>query len=609
MNDLIKKTIYEKAINHSRRAISDILAEKLRIKSRIKDLRERLQKGNLEDPDVVVTLVIHQLEHEKQLSYSENVPYFVRCDVKFDDSSKTETLFFGRFAFREDSIFSWVAPASSIRFESPGEISYILPNGKKRMGTLLRKDQYMIIDREIFFLSSEATNYERELIYQKHFTERKVGFILPEIVEQMEKAQDTIIRSHYFGSFLISGAAGSGKTTLALHRVAYLVQSPETEKTFNPSKITVFVQDASTKKYFSGLLPELGIYRVNITTFDEWAMKILGITTMEFVKRYGKTEMEKDIYEHSKNLALQSLNIVMSGTQIERILKTVYGNFMSYDQKQLLHQQLQDGILDRFDLTILLRIKLLQEKMLLETVEKFKKQKSTGKYTKTITKQPINYSLIVIDEAENYLKEQIGLIKGCIDPTTNAVIYVGDLVQRTMLWTLKDWKDVNEKFQEERKVVLQKVYRNTKQILKYIQNNGFKVEIPENIKNGEDVIEKTFRNKLEEIKFVKEILKENAKNTIGILAKTEEYLEEYKKQFSMNEKLFIMIINEAQGVEFDTVILVGMNDKLFKNHDQNVELIKERRKVNRDLIYVALTRAMNYLYVCGNKKLQNLLSV
>ncbi|MEK6885100.1 MAG: hypothetical protein AABY22_36045, partial [Nanoarchaeota archaeon] len=258
MNDLIKKEIYEKAINHSKRVVNDISVEKLRIKALIKDFRERLQKGNLEDPEVIVALLIHQLEHEKQLDYAENSPYFVRCDVKFDDNSKIETLYFGRFAFREDSVFSWVAPASLIRFESPGEISYILPNGKKRMGTLLRKDQYMIIDREIFFLSSEATNYERELIYQKHFTEQKIGFVLPEIVEQMEKAQDTIIRSHYFGSFLISGAAGSGKTTLALHRIAYLVQSPETEKIFNPSKITVFVQDASTKKYFSGLLPELG---------------------------------------------------------------------------------------------------------------------------------------------------------------------------------------------------------------------------------------------------------------------------------------------------------------------------------------------------------------
>ena len=368
----------------------------------------------------------------------------------------------------------------------------MLPNGNKRTGVLVRKDQYMIIDRQIFFLSSEALDYKRELVYQKHFTEQKPGFILPEIVEQMEKAQDTIIRSHYFGSFLVSGAAGSGKTTLALHRVAYLVQSPETEKMFNPSSIIVFVQDVSTKKYFSSLLPELGIYRVKITTFDEWAMRILGISSMSFIKRYGKTELEKDAYEYSKNAALLSIKISSSENKIEEKLKKVYGNFLSSEQKKLFNQQLNECYLDRFDLTILLKLKFLQDKIILEDVEKFKKIKNSSKYSKKIVKQPINYSLIVLDEAENYLKEQVSLIKTCISTKTNAVIYVGDLIQQTMLLTLKDWSEVHEKFEEERKVVLNKVYRNTRQILKYIQDTGFKTEIPINIKNGELVIEKIF---------------------------------------------------------------------------------------------------------------------
>ena len=54
---------------------------------------------------------------------------------------------------------------------------------------------------------------------------------------------------------------------------------------------------------------------------------------------------------------------------------------------------------------------------------------------------------------------------------------MGDLIQQTMLLTLKDWSEVHEKFEEERKVVLNKVYRNTRQILKYIQDTGFKTEI------------------------------------------------------------------------------------------------------------------------------------
>lgn len=608
MDEIEKKEILQEALTHVYKICTDISVYAKELNIFVKRLREKLQKEDLDDPEMVVATIIDKLESEQQMQYASKIPYFIKCDVIFDDEQKQRSLYFGRFQFRDDEVYSWIAPAASIRFESPGRFSYTLPNGTERTGTLVRKNQYMIIDREIFFLSSEAIDYARELIYQKHFTEQKTGFMLPEIVEQMEKAQDTIIRSHYFGSFLVSGVAGSGKTTLALHRVAYLVQSPETEKLFNPSTITVFVQDASTKKYFSALLPELGINRVNITTFDEWAMKILEIDTKTFVRRYGNTEAEKDAYEFSKNKALQSLNIIPSGYQLETILNSVYGNFMTYKEKELLQQQLQENLLDSFDLTVLLKIRLLLEKALIQNVEKFKKQKSTGKYIKSVIKQPINYSLIVIDEAENYLNEQIKLIKTCINSQTNAVIYVGDLVQRTMLWTLKDWSEVHEEFKEDRKVVLKKVYRNTKQILEYIQNNGYKTEIPQNIKNGEMVVEKIFSHKSDEVAFVEKLVKENKNKTTGILAKTEEYLEVYKKRLGSSENRLIMTINEAQGVEFDTVILVGINREFFKNYDLDETIDKERKKVNRDLIYVALTRAINRLYVCGDTKLQMILS-
>lgn len=374
MNDATKKEIYGQADLHVQHAAEDIKSYQNITEASIKRIRVDLTKEE-SDHENLIEMLLHRLETQRQLQIIYKSPYFVRCDVEFEDEKGIQTFYFGRFAFREDAIFSWVAPAASIRFESPGKFSYMLPNGNKRTGVLVRKDQYMIIDRQIFFLSSEALDYKRELVYQKHFTEQKPGFILPEIVEQMEKAQDTIIRSHYFGSFLVSGAAGSGKTTLALHRVAYLVQSPETEKMFNPSSIIVFVQDVSTKKYFSSLLPELGIYRVKITTFDEWAMRILGISSMSFIKRYGKTELEKDAYEYSKNAALLSIKISSSENKIEEKLKKVYGNFLSSEQKKLFNQQLNECYLDRFDLTILLKLKFLQDKIILEDVEKFKKIK------------------------------------------------------------------------------------------------------------------------------------------------------------------------------------------------------------------------------------------
>jgi len=100
------------------------------------------------------------------------------------------------------------------------------------------------------FFSKEVEGRARELIYQEHFTNRKTGFMLPEIVAEMEKSQDQVIRAHHEGPLVISGPAGSGKTTLAFHRVAYLTQAPDTALHYREDSIIIFVQDNGTKEYF-----------------------------------------------------------------------------------------------------------------------------------------------------------------------------------------------------------------------------------------------------------------------------------------------------------------------------------------------------------------------
>lgn len=607
MEDAFKKKLYSNSQKHVNVVAENILDKKKYTEASIKSLEATLRKGESDDPEVLVSIILHRMETKQQLEYSRNTPYFVRCDVKFEDESSISTLYFGRFPFMEDNIYSWVAPAAAIRFESPGNFSYILHDGNERKGKLLRKDQFMIINRRIVFMSTESVEMPRELVYQEHFSEQKQGFVLPEIVEQMEKAQDKIIRSHYFGSFLIAGAAGSGKTTLALHRVAYLVQSPETSQLFNPFDILVFVQDSSTKKYFSYLLPTLGINNVKITTFDEWAMRILNLENMKFTIRYGANEDEKDKYEFSKMEALKNIKNLGKEKDIKKLLRDLYEIAFQPDQINLLKKQLSDNQLDRFDLTVLLKNQLQQNGLLVEKVEKYTQHKKSRHYVKKIITRPVKYSLLILDEMENYLKDQIQVIKTCISEKTNALIYVGDIKQQTLLWTVKNWDEVNERFETGRKIELHKVYRNTKQILEYINKIGYQIDIPSSLKNGDAVEEKIFTGKKDELIYVEKLLSAGTDATVGILAKTSEYLDDYKKMFGNRKNIIIITINEAQGVEFDNVMLVGLNKDLFKNSGKDKTILLERQKVNRDLLYVGLTRAMKKLYVFGNCGLKNLL--
>ena len=216
---------------------------------------------------------------------------------------------------------------------------------------------------------------------------------------------------------------------------------------------------------------------------------------------------------------------------------------------------------------------------------------------------------MVVDEVQNYLSEQVKIFRSCIETNMNAIIYVGDLAQQTHLCTIRNWEAVSEKFQGEREVELQKVYRTTKEILKYINSVGFNVVVPKGIKTGLLVKEKKMISKKKEILEIKNVIKQRKKVIIGILARQKDYLIDFKNAFKKNNYIKIMSINEAQGVEFDIVFLVGMSKEQFiVNNKLDRFLLIERKKVNKDLIYVALTRAMNELYVYGKDPLKKVVA-
>ncbi len=543
-----------------------------------------------------------QIENLKQLYPS---PYFTRCEFEIDGEKKI--MYFAKFSFSDEQIYSWVSPAATLRFENPGLASYTRPDGTMQSGTLLKKDQYMIVDGKLIFFSTEGIGQSRELVYQEHFTRQKSGFILPEVVELMEKAQDQIVRAPYKGPFLISGPAGSGKTTMALHRVAYLMQSPETAGLFTANLTLVLVQDAGTKEYFSHLLPELGIRGVEIITFAEWALSILDLqNTCHVVIRYGATERERDLYEYSKLTALQHISDqVKLDKNIWIVLQQVYKQYFNLTQEKLFAKQQKERGLDRFDLTVLLSI-YYKTYGQFNITKDYYQELTNGKYRKKRAPFKVEYNLTIIDEFQNYLPEQLSLLKQCLNHKIESIVYVGDMAQQTQLGTIKEWKSIGEIIETTRLVTLEKVYRNTKQILSFIGGLGYSVQIPQEIKEGKAVVEYITHTKEEEIAKIREVLARVNSGSVGVLAKDRDYLEEFKKQFADNPRVHCLSMQEAQGVEFETVCLVGMSHQSFSTEDLPEEIVQEVKKVQRDLLYVALTRAMSELYSMGTTSLKSI---
>lgn len=600
MNEEHKTTLLEMARDHIAK-IQQSATEQVKY---LTDLfyREGQNLKGLGRADQMVHSILRTYNERRleELNLMKPSPYFSRCDFQPVGETNIKTLYFGKFTLTEEGIYSWVSPASALRFETPGDVSYTTKKDKVQSGRLFRKDQYMIVDGEIKFFSTETVDAARELIFQEHFSNRKTGFVLPEIVAQMEKAQDAVIRADHRGPFVLSGPAGSGKTTLALHRVAYLVQSPETAELFPPHTIVVFVQDTGTKKYFSKLLPELGIREVHITTFSEWAVDILGIKDILYTVSFGKTDYEKDHYEYAKNKALQNdLVIPAKKTNIFFTLEQIYAQYFSVELLTLWNAQKKAKVLDRFDLTILLKLFFLQHGKLSQEREYYIERKN-GNYQKKRGRIPLEYTLAIVDEFQNYLPSQLEAIKSALTGREKSLVYVGDMAQQVQIGTIKHWEQMGETISDERTVMLQKVYRNTKYILKYIQSLGYSVDIPDGLRDGIPVEEKICMTKDQEIEAIKRLVDRKDRGSIGILAKDAAYLDTCKQIFEAQKDVYVLSMAEAQGVEFDLVCIVGIDTNTFRvSYPDCLELQAEKQKIYKDLLYVALTRAMNELYIFG----------
>ena len=222
------------------------------------------------------------------------------------------------------------------------------------------------------------------------------------------------------------------------------------------------------------------------------------------------------------------------------------------------------------------------------------------KLVRKVRKTSVEYPLMIVDEFQNYLPEQLSIFKYCLTSETQSVIYVGDMAQQVKLGTIKNWNDIGESILPERNIRLNKVYRNTKNILQYIKSIGYDIEIPIGIKEGPKVLEKITNGSVDEIKHIKEYIESYKHGTIGIIAKDESYLEIFKKEFFGSKNIHVLTMAESQGVEFDLVCIVGFNQKsLIANRytDVSEDHIKERERIQKDLLYVALTRAITELHI------------
>ena len=203
-------------------------------------------------------------------------PYFARLDFARDGETKTEQLYIGKVGVMDEDnnniTIDWRAPVSSMYYDSNiGKASYEAPEGTCT-GKLLLKRQYDIENRELKSYQDVDTVSNDELL--KPYLGTNADNRLKNIVSTIQQEQNAIIREPLNKNIIIQGVAGSGKTTVALHRIAYLVYNYR--DSIKPNQYLVIGPNKFFVNYISGVLPDLDVEDVNQLTYEELCSEFLN---------------------------------------------------------------------------------------------------------------------------------------------------------------------------------------------------------------------------------------------------------------------------------------------------------------------------------------------
>lgn len=208
--------------------------------------------------------------HIKNLETSLEKPYFARIDFTSDEDGKISTIYIGKNGVMKDTdiiVTDWRAPISSLYYDAEvGKCSYEAPSGRI-YGNMSLKRQYEIELGELqeYFDVDLVSN---DGLLQKYLNSNNDAR-LKSIVSTIQKEQNDVIRKRLADNLIIQGVAGSGKTTVALHRIAYLVYNYM--NSIKQNQYLVIGPNPVFLKYIKSVLPELDVSGVEQCTFEQYA--------------------------------------------------------------------------------------------------------------------------------------------------------------------------------------------------------------------------------------------------------------------------------------------------------------------------------------------------
>lgn len=583
-----------------------------------------------------------------RLEKQKNNPYFTRVDFVYDGEHTAEKIYIGSFSFstKEERllIYDWRAPIASIFYDYDlGKAHFQTPAGTAS-GDIQRKRQIKFKDGTIdYVVESDTTVFDEVL--QNELRQQKGGQ-MSTIISTIQKEQNQVIRDNRSKDMIIQGVAGSGKTSIALHRIAFLLYHFRNRITSD--QVMILSPNRTFSRFIAQVLPELGEDPVTEWTIDQFGQTLSDIADVpsrfqeielfylekqpqlnERVRYLSSKKCVADLKGYLRKIEAFSPQSILIG-DYEYNAEFILRRYKAYEKKSIFQrfQLIAEDIFENLRTRPFQPKRKPMKKQLVNRLKKmFNKTNSQQLYRDFLTEQgfemkkAVSYSdlfpiiyirlflegmdefskihYLIIDEMQDYTPIQFEVFKKMF---TCPVLLIGDFTQSLTTINELHLSDVQNYYPNAQSIFLTKSYRSTYEIItcakKIIDDHMIEPVLRHGMKPKKWVVS----SQEEEISSILELVEQLRKQdlaTIALITKTLVRAYEWRgllenqglacevltdESTSLQENLSICPLVQSKGLEFDAVIVVDTDEATYPG------------LLGKQQLFVAATRAMHALY-------------
>ncbi len=579
--------------------------------------------ATMDEEDLNVHLLNADIVKVYKLYRSKETPYFSRIDFKTSDEESTYYIgLTGVDRDYEPLVYDWRAPVANLYYNyGIGKAKYEVENDCVEGETTLKRQFDIKMGKLVKAYDSTSDTHDEllETVLSHNTSEQ-----MKNIVQTIQKEQNEIIRYGGSSNLIVEGVAGSGKTSVALHRVAYLLYN---QKGLTNKNVLILSPNSVFSNYISNVLPELGEENVLSTTFDDFATnfikgkKVESIT--EFIERHYEMPNHKDKsieqktpirYKDKLNNFLEDYFASLVFTKKMGLKKTfITARELNYIKTQVpkklaIHDRfvyMAEKVCAKFQLDEVKNVpKMTETLMNVLGVEK-DILKLYENFSHKVIEDVVPYEdifailylyfevwgypsyshieVVVVDEAQDYSMWQFEFLRRIFNRAVFTIL--GDKNQRVNPYIrYNSMEEIADVFKNSKYKKLFNTYRSSKEIIDYSNSilglTGIKSIRPS---NGLEVALKTSDDLVTDIK--EEIIRYKSLgfDRLAVVTKKGSYAKKLEEAIKCDDVTFIPVYL-AKGLEFDAVIVANEASEAFTKEEDN-------------LLYVAATRALHGLTV------------